>query len=139
MIPLSSTANTDAEFKHTGGATLRRVFGPGNSALTLAMSGIYTVAWRLVFPDHYNAVFTTTFIVTIVPSYCVVNSYELTGCTSLAEYTVKGTARTDSCILTQVPACGYDSTVSISGIPSTISTIMTALPVMGKVTVGSST
>ena len=47
----------------------------------------------------------------------------LTGCTSLAAYTVLDPTRTDSCVtIAQVPDCGYDSTVSITGIPNTIMT-----------------
>ena len=38
-----TTAITNAEFIHAGGYTLRKVYGPGNTALTAANSGVYTV------------------------------------------------------------------------------------------------
>ncbi len=74
---------------------------------------------QLTFPAPHAEIFTTTFQVTV--GGCIVTSYALTGCTSLAAYTILDPARTDSCItIIQVPACGYDSTVSLTGIPNTI-------------------
>ncbi len=86
----------------------------------------------------YAPLSTATLNLPLEVKSCLVISYQLTSCApALADYTVLGFTRTDSCILTQVPACGYDSTVSITGIPNTI---MTALSVTGKVSVvGSST
>ncbi len=40
---LASTATTNAEFKHAGGRTKIKVYGPGNTELTVANSGVYTV------------------------------------------------------------------------------------------------
>jgi hypothetical protein len=61
------------------------------------------------------------FPIQLVVKECIVTSYYLvsTACNDdrLLDYTVLATAQTDSCVkITQVPACGYDSTISITGI-----------------------
>ena len=68
-----------------------------------------------------------SFPFSLVVKECIVTSYYLDGtlCTGglLPDYTVLATTRTDSCVrITQLPACGYDSTVSIAGISNTIMT-----------------
>jgi hypothetical protein len=42
-VIVSSTAAMRAEFKHAGGETEVKVYGPGNTALIVANSGVYTV------------------------------------------------------------------------------------------------
>jgi hypothetical protein len=68
-----------------------------------------------------------SFPIKLVVKECIVTSYYLVGtaCTDdrLLDYTVLATTQTDSCVkITQLPACGYDSTVSIAGISNTIMT-----------------
>ncbi len=84
----------------------------------------YTVAVTATLSGYtYAPLSTATFNLPLLVKSCVVTSYFLTGCDpALADYTVLDPSRTLSCILTQVPACGYDSTVSITGIPNTLMT-----------------
>jgi hypothetical protein len=88
-------------------------------------AGTYTAVLTATLIGYSSTISTAPYNVNLLVKNCIVTSYALTGCASLVDYTILDPARTDSCVaITQVPACGYDSTVSITGIPDP-NTIMT--------------
>jgi hypothetical protein len=53
---------------------------------------------------------------------CVLTSYTVTGCVNLSQTPLDPSRIDSSCIITQVPACGYESTVSVSVVPNSVLT-----------------
>jgi hypothetical protein len=108
----------------TGSVTAKTTVNLATYTANNSLAGTYNFAVTGALSGYpYTALSTAAFSVNISVKACVVTSYALTGCPSLADYTVLASARTDSCVMiTQVPACGYDSTVSITGIPNTVMT-----------------
>jgi hypothetical protein len=103
------------------------------SAASHDMVGKYTYQLISSSAYHVKNFISDPFIITINP--CILTTYKLTGCTTLSEYLTLdliytsgvwsklASRRVDSCIsIDQVPSCGYDSTVSITGIPDTVMT-----------------
>jgi hypothetical protein len=92
MTISSTNTVSPANIRHASGKTKIGVTATSNS-----MMGDYYVEWSLIFPAPHAETFTTNFKVTV--GGCIVTSYALTGCTSLADYTVLDPTRTDSCVM----------------------------------------
>jgi hypothetical protein len=107
----------------TGSVTAKTTVNLATYTSNISLAGPYSFAVTGTLSGYpYPTLSTVAFPISIVIK-CIVTSYALTGCTSLVDYTVLDPTRTDSCVMiNQVPACGYDSTVSITGIPNTVMT-----------------
>lgn len=118
MTILSTTAvsATTGFISHASGKTKIKVKAP----ITIENIGVYDVQWEITFPAPHPDTFTTTFKVNVVG--CVVTSYTITGCVNLSQTLLDPSRIDSSCIITQVPACGYESTVSVVVVPNSVLT-----------------
>ena len=65
-----------------------------------ALATTYNFSVKATITDYpfVTAPTSSNFAVSLVVNKCLVTSYTLSGCTNLADYTVKDPSRTDSCI-----------------------------------------